>query len=515
MSNTKEEENIDSSMTPENKPAPKPSDKLKAPFAKKEMEDRAAAVIVKLVSLSTEPYPLAQKVLLSYKFGASITTNITNLGKTSRPEAVEAALFLGLIKEPQVPSTDGKTPRPFKNRETLSHRIIKKIESLFPSRCSDCFTAYQPDFEDSPIFTCWSCYRHSHNCDVISELGEAISKIGGSNGFKWLCLECSHKTSLSLKKKLTLFEIGADPQEDPEKLEEEKQKNDPPGNQSQLSDIDLSQIDPSQQKEEEKEAPFERISRPCSFFRKGICRHGPDGTKEVDGRACRYVHKAPITTPKRPPTGATNQVGETNCQVFIEYGRCEHGISGKIKRGGKVCSGKHPIICRNLRKGAYGKNGCTKGEQCEFLHPKLCRGSTSKEKVCPNPITCKFFHTEGTRTRPAATGGKPNSQKSDDNSPRPYANAVNHKTPDEGPGPSETSVFLKTLVKEMKEGFLYQGQQIQQLMKALVQRDTSSPVKPFNMDHSGVMPDYLIPAERMGELQTLHPLAHRSQRSYF
>ena len=177
-----------------------------------------------------------------------------------------------------------------------------------------------------------------------------------------------------------------------------------------------------------------------------------------------------------------------------------------------MCSGKHPTICRNLRKVAYGKNGCTKGAQCEFLHPKLCIGSTLKEKVCPNPTSCKFFHTEGTRTRPVASRRELNTQKSDDNSP--YANAANHKTPDVT-DPSETSVFLKTLVKEMKEGFLYQGQQIQQLMKALIQRDTSSPVKPFPMDHSGVIPDYLIPAERMGELQTLHPLAHRSQRSFY
>ena len=67
--------------------------------------------------------------------------------------------------------------------------------------------------------------------------------------------------------------------------------------------------------------------------------------------------------------------------------------------------------------------------------------------------------------------------------------------------------FLKSLVKEMKEKFLYQGQLIKQLMKALIQRESISPVKPLTMDHPGIVPDYNM-TERMGELQPLHPLSH-------
>ena len=98
----------------------------------------------------------------------------------------------------------------------------------------------------------------------------------------------------------------------------------------------------------------------------------------------------------------------------------------------------------------------------------------------------------------------------------PYADAVNVTRAPDVTDTSESPVFLKSLVKEMREGFLYQGQQIQQLMKALLQRDTSSPVKTLTMDHSGIMPDYMmLPAERMGELQPMNPLAHRSQRSFY
>ena len=380
-----------------------------------------------------------------------------------------------------------------------------KIESLFPARCTDCFETYQPELEDTPIFTCWSCYRHSHNCAVISELGEAIEKIRGSNGFKWMCLDCSEKTNLSLKRKLTLYEIGADPQENPENPEDEK--NGPAGEYSQDDTIHKSQFDPSQKTEKENELPFEKILKPCSFNRKGTCRHGPDGSKEVNGQTCRYEHKAAKIAPsyRRTSPEDVDQSSQDNCQVFVQYGRCKHGIKGNIKRDGKVCPGKHPRICKKLRKGAYGINGCKKGSQCEFLHPKLCRGSESKEKVCPNPATCKFFHTEGTRfgTRPVAPRAP--TQRNEDKSPDPRPCAD-----------TETSVFLKSLVKEMKDGFLYQGQQIQHLMKALVQRDASSPVKPLTMDHSGIMPDYMmLPTERMGELQTTHPLIHRSQRSYY
>ena len=141
MSNTNEEDDIDSRTAQETKTVPKSPDK---PLTEKEMEDRAAAVIVKLVSLSSETHPLAQKSFLAYKFGASMTTNIANLGKPTRAEALEAAVFLGLMQENHPSNSSGK--RPAKNRQTLSHRIIKKIESLFPARCSDCLAIYQPEF---------------------------------------------------------------------------------------------------------------------------------------------------------------------------------------------------------------------------------------------------------------------------------------------------------------------------------------------------------------------------------
>ena len=128
----------------------------------------------------------------------------------------------------------------------------------------------------------------------------------------------------------------------------------------------------------------------------------------------------------------------------------------------------------NLQKtekgGVWEKTGAKKDNNASSydLHPKRCRGYESKEKEpCSENNQWRLFLE---RNHPqcgllSSFLCVDSTQRKVDKSPRPYADTVNETDS------SETSVFLKSLVKEMKERFLYQGQQIQQLMKAVIQSD--------------------------------------------
>ena len=193
----------------------------------------------------------------------------------------------------------------------------------------------------------------------------------------------------------------------------------------------------------------------------------------MEGKKCPFLHSQP--TEEQKGDGYRNQGDE--CEVFVKYGRCKHGMSGKIKISGKICEGRHPKICKKLRSGGFGKNGCTKGSTCEYLHPKVCRGSVSKEKTCSDPVSCKFFHISGTRlSHPNAhqTKTKPSVKPGAGDPTSNYT--AEPVTPAVAP---VTMDFLQVLIREMKEGFSAQAQQIQTLTRTMHSLETGSPIKPL------------------------------------
>eukprot|EP00116_Pleurobrachia_bachei_P011926 sb/3472188/ len=148
--------------------------------------------------------------------------------------------------------------------------------------------------------------------------------------------------------------------------------------------------------------------------------------------------------------GATQAVGD-ECEAFVNYGRCKHGMSGKIRKNGKICEGRHPKICKKLRSGGFGKNGCTKGSKCEYLHPKVCRGSVSKEKTCTDPASCKIFHISGTRiSHPNLNQGKPNPPGAGVPTSTNNARVLDQKEEPVTPAAPVTMDFLQDLIRDMK-----------------------------------------------------------------
>ena len=180
-------------------------------------------------------------------------------------------------------------------------------------------------------------------------------------------------------------------------------------------------------------------------------------------------------------------------------------------------------ITPKLRKGGFGKNGCDKGYKCEFIHPKVCRGSLTAEKICPDPKSCKFFHVVGTRFGPSALTNEDNEEiavsrtksKTTGNA-ESCTVAAKDKTQTQ---PSEsiiTADFLKDLVREVKEGFSAQARHMQQMMYTLNQREIIPPTKPIFAEYPRpATPDQFLLPGGMAMNQPMYKFAHPSQGLYY
>ena len=495
--------------------------------SEKEEQERRS-ILADLVTRASATHPQAKRVLEAYQTGAAIIDNIENLRKLEKDEVESASEFLGL--EPR--ASDNK--KLYKNSNTLAHRVILKLESLFPAKCGICVVPYSRLLTDIPLLTCWTCFRPSHDCAKMLENADVIAQVKEIPGFKWLCASCEDHTSLSLRKGLTHSNI--DPQmanpsnPDPQPDDKEGKDGDNLGFSKEdvsNSTLYLSQIEEEDKADDSKEpAPTddaanevaERARIKCKFHKKGACRHGVKGDKQIGGKVCPYLHK-PVVSKSGNTSVSAEQIYE-ECNLHTRYGRCKHGLSGKMKIDGKVCELKHPRICRRLRNGGFGKDGCNKGSKCEFVHPKLCRGSTSKDRVCPDPANCKFFHVRGARLTPKKDE---KSAPSSDTAVHPeqtnklYSDAAaNQEVPSQGQD------FCQALVSELRKGFAAQTHYLQQMMKSLVPAVpvfSSQPIPGLNEhlpEREFVTPGMGMEAERlhlprgMGMTQGLYQPSQRS-----
>ena len=55
-------------------------------------------------------------------------------------------------------------------KEQLAKKIVSKIKSHLPQKCSDCKGNYTVELEATPLFSCFYCSSPSHDCDPLTEL---------------------------------------------------------------------------------------------------------------------------------------------------------------------------------------------------------------------------------------------------------------------------------------------------------------------------------------------------------
>ena len=216
----------------------------------------------------------------------------------------------------------------YKNLSTLSDRILLKIESLFEILCKDCNETYRNTLDDTPLFTCWTCLQGSHNCDKVKERSAAYEAIPEDMRMSGMAWLCCE---CHKKNDLSLSPQNAVTSSSQHQQQDEKEENE-----------------------------------------------SGNGTDRDNPSRNRDNHPAPPAP-------------EDICEAF-KTGRCPHGISGKRQISGTPCPKLHPRLCSRFRKnGTHDRFGRTKGTECRFFHPKVCKGSLAKDRICLNK-ECPYLH---------------------------------------------------------------------------------------------------------------------------
>jgi hypothetical protein len=112
--------------------------------------------------------------------------------------------------------------------------------------------------------------------------------------------------------------------------------------------------------------------------------------KEVRGSNPAQSQVAPSKDGEAPPV---------TCRFYMR-GSCKFGFFGKGKGGQGKCPFYHPKPCRKLMENGSGERGCSKGRNCEAVHPRMCHQSLST-RSCNNikdGARCTAgYHVKGTK----------------------------------------------------------------------------------------------------------------------
>ena len=268
-----------------------------------------------------------------------------SLKKCNATQLESCATFLGFVVR------NDENEKLYRNQDILTDRIILKIESLFETQCNDCNQTYQNTLEDTPPLKCILCMQGSHNCASISTKIDAMGE-ETPVGTSWLCFGCLVKNNLALNP--------------PPKQKKKVRTN---------STVSVSESLPTipendDQREEVEENEEDDIEE----------RESPRRGRE--------------TEPEDRPAASVRADPKEICELYKRR-NCPHGRLGKTLVNGKQCEKSHPPRCfKYTRFGARNPQGCNKGANCQYWHPRLCKESL-KSKRCTKD-DCSFFHIKGT-----------------------------------------------------------------------------------------------------------------------
>ena len=266
-------------------------------------------------------------------------TNIQRLTKFKVDILESCAEFLG------IPLADKDNFKIY-TRDTLAKRIYFAFMALMPAKCGECSNVYtiEHDSEYPPFFSCFRCFKGSHDCERNRELHQALSTMNTPSGFVWLCDTCHGIV-------------------DP--------------------------IDPRKQRSRhvsENKTPSENVTAESSDMSNLALQSALSSTQYPPPQ---NQNSSEISDSERRPLADT-------CPRFLNW-NCPHGISGKKLIDGQRCSLKHLRVCNEFRVfGSTGRRGC-KRQNCRYFHPKVCSAlsdtGTCVKRNCPN------FHPRSSRKK--------------------------------------------------------------------------------------------------------------------
>ena len=285
--------------------------------------------------------PVSKTVIRAYKHEVQYSENLSAISgsKFSTDVLERCAEFLDLTT---------RTPegaKIFKNKRTLADKIILKIEAFFENTCDECNAKYQHHIadDDKPKIHCFLCLTGAHNCaEMNQKLDPLLAMADLPTGFVWVCRECRLKNDAR-----------------PQNLQPVVPDAAPADDAADVDDDDDEDMADAVNTSKKKELPHARRNR-------------------------------------RPTGEVTQPAAKMDICPLYKKAKCPHGLTGKKLINGTACKHEHPKRCiRFCRFGKNKKGGCTKGTQCQYYHPVLCRNALVNKKCTKE--NCTFTHLKGTR----------------------------------------------------------------------------------------------------------------------
>ena len=354
-------------------------------------------------------------LLRAYDATKNHARNLKTLLKCTDSTLHSAAEFLG-----GTPTDPTGNPR-YKSRESLCDWVIMAIEGLLPQYCLACKSTYTLERGIKPKFRCASCGGGSHDCSGVTSQTPTTTP-----GFVWICTGCLGKFNLETF-------LGADEEEAPPLSGASHRKFSFPTN-----------VDVAETQNHQKE---EKIGV-CKFYLQRRCRHGRDGTKLVNGKACRKSHPQ-------------------LCKKF-----CNYGTMMRVGCQATDCNYFHPPLYRNSEL----RNECLK-ENCKKHHLK----DTRRKRPTNNP-------NDRTRSRsknPEIRASNPESTRRQD------------RAEERSPESEFNPAFLDVLMDRLKDS-------IAELVASELQRHQAPPVPTYTAPPSQLPPGmgYTISPHPQGIIRT-------------
>ena len=248
---------------------PTPGSRTRTDGAAPDAENQAdlndsAAVMSELLSDAASP---VKEVLQVYDQSLGYEDNLMNIESLDIASLEATAVFLG-----QEVRCGPSNVQRYRSVRTLADWVIMRIKGLFPQKCLECSESYIIRRSDKPPARCNYCGGGLHNCPAI--LAEARAATGAKSRV-WMCSGCLSKHTLDR------FTSHLPGDADGSALD--------PTHNSTRRGSERDQVLGSQSNEPTPQASQDE-PRVCKFYLQRKCRHGRNGTKMVNGRACRNSH---------------------------------------------------------------------------------------------------------------------------------------------------------------------------------------------------------------------------------
>ena len=210
-----------------------------------------------------------------------------------------------------VKNKDGKK---LLTKKPLVKAILKKIESLLPQNCGECKAPYITELSQTPLFSCHSCGKPSHDCASYTTMKDSAPF---PMGIVWMCPPCLNmepEPELPKSSDLSEDDVTIVP------IVEDVASNNNDGSKSQNPPVEVKRKNPNSNTKKDI----------CSFYLRRECRHGRRGLK------CNFDHP-------------------NICLKYTKRGSKKGGCNK-----GKDCDYVHPPLCRGSKENRMvcPKPGC-------------------------------------------------------------------------------------------------------------------------------------------------------------